>query len=123
MTIRSLKNPNISLAYLNVCNFCLTLLSLPHSNAEPERVFSEENLNKTALGNKLLTETSESLLHAKYGFFNSNYTLNLWAPDKNMLKLFNKDKEKAYENEDEIIFEAKEKNCTRLKKYKKIKKY
>jgi hypothetical protein len=104
-SLRLIKNPDNSLSYLNICNFCLSLLSLPHSNAEPERVFSQVNLNKTDLRNQLLTETNESLLHAKYGFVNSNYTLETWAPSKQMIKLFSKDKETPYEHRDEIVFQ------------------
>ena len=62
------------------------VLSLPHSNSESERVFPQVNLNKTDLRSQVLTETNESLLHAKYGFVNSNDTLVLWAPSKQMMK-------------------------------------
>jgi hypothetical protein len=41
------------------------LLSLPTPNAEPERVFHLQKLNKTAIRNKLSTNTTDSVLLAK----------------------------------------------------------
>ena len=103
--IRVLKNANNSLSYINLSNFCLTLLALPTSNAEPERVFHLQKLNKTALRNKLSTNTTDSVLLTKSSFTHSKSTVENWNPDKEMLKLFNKQKEIDYNNEDDIIFQ------------------
>ena len=103
--IRVLKNAHNSLSYIYLSNFCLTLLALPTSNAEPERVFHLQKLNKTALRNKLSTNTTDSVLLAKSSFTYSKSTVENWNPDKEMLKLFNKQKEIDYNNEDDIIFQ------------------
>ncbi|KAL1492463.1 hypothetical protein ABEB36_010715 [Hypothenemus hampei] len=43
--------------FINLSNFALSVLSIPHSNAECERVFSKVNLLKTKTRNKLSTTT------------------------------------------------------------------
>ena len=103
--IRDLKKSNNSFSYINLSNFCLTLLSLPHSNAEPERVFHLQKLNKTQLRNKLSTNTTDSILLAHSAFKFSNNTVENWIPDKKMLKLFKKENELTYVNEDDKVFE------------------
>ena len=45
-----------------MANFALCVLSLPHSNAECERVFSKINLYKIKLRNKLKTDTVNGAL-------------------------------------------------------------
>lgn len=45
--------------------FCKNILSLPHSSAATERVFSILNLNKTKLRNSLAVETCNYMLHTK----------------------------------------------------------
>lgn len=49
----------------NVAMFSKAMLSLTHSSAEVERVFSQLNLIKTKLRNRLLPTTCEALLLAK----------------------------------------------------------
>ena len=44
-----------------------TLLSLPHSNADVERIFSQVTLIKTKTRNKLKTETLDALILVKQG--------------------------------------------------------
>lgn len=56
------KNP-----YHELSSVALTVLSLPHSNAEIERVFSQMNIIKTKLRNKMQTDTTNALLHIRYG--------------------------------------------------------
>lgn len=48
-----------------VADFALSVLSLPHSNADCERVFSTVNCMKTKLRNRLNTETINGALHTK----------------------------------------------------------
>lgn len=43
--------------FVDLASFALGLLSLPHSNAECERVFSKVNLFKTKQRNRLKTST------------------------------------------------------------------
>lgn len=53
--------------YKELANIAITMLSLPHSNAEIERVFSQMNLIKNKLRNKMKTDTTNALLHIRYG--------------------------------------------------------
>lgn len=48
--------------FKNVAKFVLQVISLPHSSAECERLFSKVNLIKTKIRNKLQTETLNGLL-------------------------------------------------------------
>lgn len=54
-----------TLIYPEINNFVTGLLTLPHSSACVERVFSAVNLNKTKLRNRLSTETLCGLLLSK----------------------------------------------------------
>jgi hypothetical protein len=47
--------------------FALKMLSLPHSNADVERVFSVMNTVKTKLRNRLHLRTLNAILNIKYG--------------------------------------------------------
>lgn len=60
--ISKLQAGNDTFLFKNVANFCLNLLSLPHSNATCERIFSKVNLIKTKTRNKLITDTVNGLL-------------------------------------------------------------
>lgn len=51
--------------YSELADFALSVLSLPHANADCERVFSTVNCMKTKLRNRLNTETINGALHTK----------------------------------------------------------
>lgn len=51
--------------FQNLAKFVLEVLSLPHANADSERIFSAVNLIKTKQRNRLLTSTINSTLLAK----------------------------------------------------------
>ncbi|XP_060662087.1 uncharacterized protein LOC132795409 [Drosophila nasuta] len=55
-----------------LASFALSLLSLPWSNAEVERVFSQMNNGKTKLRNRMAVETLNSILHIRYGLRRAN---------------------------------------------------
>ena len=96
----NLKNPNNSPSFYDLSIFSLTLLSLPHSNAEPERIFSDVNNIKTDLRNKLKTNTVDSIIHSKQGFKNSKSNSSEWEPHPLMLKNYNREKEASFINEE-----------------------
>ena len=51
----------------NVSKFALKCLSLPHSNADVERAFSQMNIIKSKLRNKMHVKTLNAILAIKYG--------------------------------------------------------
>ena len=53
--------------YPNLAKLVGSLLSLPHSNAAVEQIFSQLQLIKTDLRNSMTSATLVSLLHTKYG--------------------------------------------------------
>ena len=63
-----------------ISKLALTLLSIPYSSCEVERVFSQHKLIKTPIRSALATETMESLLMMKTSKFslnlNDNNTIN-----------------------------------------------
>lgn len=63
--IFKLKNTVGDKCYKNVCEFVFNILSLPHSSACAERIFSDLNNVKTKNRNRLLASTSNSLLPGK----------------------------------------------------------
>lgn len=63
--ISKLKLGDESLLCPTLSRFVFNLFSLPHSSATVERVFSQINLNKTKIRNKLSTETLTGIMHTK----------------------------------------------------------
>lgn len=63
--IKNIKNDDDEFLFKNLVEFALNVLSIPHSNAECERIFSNINLIKTKSRNRLITKTIDGLLLAK----------------------------------------------------------
>lgn len=63
--IFSQKNYDNSESFPNLCLFVKNILSLPHSSATVERIFSAINLNKTKTRNRLNNKTIRGILHFK----------------------------------------------------------
>ncbi|CAH2084734.1 unnamed protein product [Euphydryas editha] len=53
--------------YQEIGNLAKMILSLPHSNADVERVFSSMNIIKTKTRNKMSLKTMTSILHIQWG--------------------------------------------------------
>ncbi|XP_066589338.1 uncharacterized protein [Prorops nasuta] len=70
-----------------LASFVLNLLVIPHSNAEPERVWSKEKIMKTALRNKLHVDTVNSLLLASQCIKLQNANCKEFEPTPLMLRL------------------------------------
>lgn len=51
--------------FTELCDFVLAVLSLPHANADCERIFSSINGLKTKIRSKLITDTVSGVLHTK----------------------------------------------------------
>jgi len=64
-TICEQKKGDEKLAYPEINKLVSYLLTLPHSSACVERIFSAINLNKTKTRNRLGTETLSGILHTK----------------------------------------------------------
>jgi hypothetical protein len=53
--------------YADLCDLAITVLSLPHSNAQIERVFSQMNIVKSKLRNRMALPTLNAILRIRYG--------------------------------------------------------
>lgn len=82
--IYSIKNVDNQSMFSNICNFVFNIMSLPHSSAAAERVFSRVNLIKTKSRNKLLPETCNDLLLSYELLRESNNKCFDWAPNKKL---------------------------------------
>ena len=67
----------------------LSVLSLPVSNAEVERVFSQVTILKTDLRNRLSTNTMENLLRIRFAVKNNNKCCRDYEPPNEMIEKFN----------------------------------
>lgn len=85
--------------FLNLSNFVLNLLCLPHSSANVERLFSQVNLLKTDLRNKLSTSSIIGLLHSKSFLSRSNKNSCFNFDSKDLIKWHNS---KMYKKESEL---------------------
>ena len=63
--VKTLTLGDKTLVFPKVSQFVENILSLPHSSANVERIFSSVNLLKTKQRNKLSSETITALLHTK----------------------------------------------------------
>lgn len=75
--------------FLELGNFALALLSLPLSNADVERVFSQQNIIKSKLRSRLGVSTVESILSVRYGLKMRGESCVNFMPSPDMFKLFN----------------------------------
>lgn len=74
------------LIFDNLAMFVLNILSLPHSNAGSERIFSKVNLIKTKVRNRLITKTiNGTLLASEYVNKSSSENCLTFKPTKSML--------------------------------------
>lgn len=78
-----MRNDLDALMFPNLKRLITGYMSLPHSSAAAERIFSQANLVKSKLRNSLLTVTESSLLHTKE-MLNKNPCYN-FKPFKNLI--------------------------------------
>lgn len=65
LQVSEIKNGNEEKSFPLLLKLVLFVLSLPHSTAAVERIFSTINLNKTKTRNRLSTESLIGILHSK----------------------------------------------------------
>ncbi|XP_050316342.1 uncharacterized protein LOC126750689 [Anthonomus grandis grandis] len=81
---------NTESRFPNLSNFVFNLLTLPHSSANVERVFSQINLNKTKQRNRLKTPMIAAILHTKSLVGRENRICSNFPIGKDLLKKLNK---------------------------------
>lgn len=84
--IYSWKNVDNESMFNNICNFVFNLITLPHSSAAAERVFSRVNLIKTKSRNRLLPETCNDLLLSYELLRQNNNKCYDWKPEKKLIQ-------------------------------------
>lgn len=86
--VLKLRNMNGQIMFPIMSKLVSAILSLPHSSAAVERVFSQINLNKTKQRNALKVKTLSGILHTKnYLKMNSTECHTLKVPQKTLDKL------------------------------------
>lgn len=113
--VYNFKNAGGKQIFREVGFFCLTLLSLPSSNAVVERVFSVMNSIKTKTRNRMLVKLLDSILRNKMHFYAHNVCCKHFKATDAMLKDFTtkiiypdnnnqtKDSDLTRQEEDEIL--------------------
>lgn len=95
--------------FQELCDFALQMLVLPLSNAEVERIFSQMNIVKSKLRNKLKTPMVNALLSIRFGLRRHGKCCHNYAFEKGDFKRMKSSQEKQTpqtnnENEDDDIF-------------------
>lgn len=83
--------------------FMLAMLSLPHSNAECERIFSKVNDIKTKKRNKLITRSIKGNLMTQQSIKRHGQNCIQFKPDDEMLKRLNQN---IYKNEEMLVSDS-----------------
>ena len=82
--ITSMEAGENSLRALSI--FILNILTIPHSNVEPERIWSKVKLTKTPIRNKLYLSTMNALVQTSYCITSSGDCTN-FQPSPLMINL------------------------------------
>lgn len=77
--------------FREVGQFEWSLLSLPISNASVERVFSQMNLIKSKIRNRMQQKSLESILHVRAFMQRNDMCCNKFVPSQSMLSSFTQD--------------------------------
>ncbi|KAK3863208.1 hypothetical protein Pcinc_030998 [Petrolisthes cinctipes] len=91
--------------FREVAQFVLSLLSLPISNASVERVFSQMNLIKSKIRNRMQQKSLESILHVSAFMQRNDICCNKFVPSESMLSSFTQDiysKHAVYDDADTL---------------------
>ncbi|KAK8372256.1 hypothetical protein O3P69_015596 [Scylla paramamosain] len=98
LTVHSHQDASGERDFKEVGQFALSMLSLPISNASVERVFSQMNLIKNKLRNRMQHKSLENTLHVRAFMNRNNMCCREFDPTQEMLSMFTKD---IYTNVDE----------------------
>ncbi|KAK3892503.1 hypothetical protein Pcinc_003734 [Petrolisthes cinctipes] len=91
MTVHGHHDASGEQDFKEVGQFALSMLALPFSNASVERVFSQMNLVKNKLRNRMQNKSLENTLHVR-AFMQRNYICcNKFSPTREMLSRFSND--------------------------------
>ncbi|KAK3873245.1 hypothetical protein Pcinc_021731 [Petrolisthes cinctipes] len=91
MTVHDHHDASGEQDFKEVGQFALSMLALPFSNASVERVFSQMNLVKNKLRNRMQNKSLENTLHVR-AFMQINYICcNKFSPTREMLSRFSND--------------------------------
>ena len=85
-SIKTIKDGNDEPKFGLLSDFMCTMMVLPHSSACVERVFSQVNMIKTPMTNRLHAETVASRLLAKQAIARNNSTCYEWEPSRSLLE-------------------------------------
>ncbi|XP_047505901.1 uncharacterized protein LOC125050238 [Pieris napi] len=100
--LSQMKDSNGDIKFHLLPRFMLQVLSLPHSNAECERKFSEINNIKTKQRNCLITNTIKGNMLAQQAIRRNSENCVKFNPSNEMILKMNA---KIYQNHEEIILE------------------
>ena len=78
--LKEIKDGNNKVKFKTLAQLMCTLAVLPHSSACVERVFSQLNIVKTDLTNKLLCSTAANRLLAKQAVTHDSKVCHTWQP-------------------------------------------
>lgn len=82
--LKTMKNGGEEYLFKNLAECVLSILSLPHSNCDSERIFSKINRSKTKGRNRMIVPTTEGLLLSSQHLKKSGGCVK-FVPSKNML--------------------------------------
>ena len=85
MQINQLKNQNGQKKFEHLPTYMLNILSLPHSNAACERIFSQVNDIKTKKRNKLITQTIKGNILAQQNILRNGNSCVDFEPSTDMI--------------------------------------
>ena len=77
--------------FIDVGKFALSMLAIPVSNASVERVFSQMNLVKSKIRNRMQQSTLENILHVRAFMQRNSACCHEFTPTQEMLSLFTQD--------------------------------
>ena len=95
--------------YLDLCQLAISILSLPHSNAEVERLFSQLNLVKSKLRNRINIASVNAVLAIRCGMKRVGKSCDTFELPKEVVSQIGT--MQVYKSEEEFELELSTSNC------------